>query len=503
MASRTKKVFLNTSFELLLELVTAICSFILPRLILSHFGSSYNGITLSIAQFIGCISLLKSGIGSVTRAALYQPLAQKNYLGISEIVNATQGFMRKVAILFSICCITFACLYPFIVDEDFTWFFSFSLVLIISSSTFAQYFWGLPYQMVLQADQKVYIISIVTIVSTIVNTCIAAIFIFCGFSIHLVKLGSAMVFILPPLFYYFYVKRKYHIDNKITPNYKLISQRWDAFGHQLANFVNTNTDIIIITIILGVKSVSIYAIYYMVADAIKKVVLAFSNGTTAAFGNIIAKEETNILKNRFEQFEVIIFYLSTTLLIITAVLLVPFISLYTEGINDVNYKLPTFSFFVSLSVFLACIKVPYEQLVFAAGKFKQTRNAAFIEAFIHISASVLLALVMGLNGIVIGFIISAIYRITLFHIFLCKDVLPRPYSCLLKKFAYSGLTVIFIVLIVNSVTIPSVDSYYAWIAEAIFVFFIVFIISTILVFVFFKKEMTAIISLISKRIKRR
>ena len=53
--TRSQKAVLNTGFELLLEVVTAICSFILPRLILSHFGSAYNGITSSITQFIGCV----------------------------------------------------------------------------------------------------------------------------------------------------------------------------------------------------------------------------------------------------------------------------------------------------------------------------------------------------------------------------------------------------------------------------------------------------------------
>ena len=57
------------------EMVAVICGLILPRLILSTFGSSYNGITSSITQFLSCVTLLRAGIGGVTRASLYKPLA--------------------------------------------------------------------------------------------------------------------------------------------------------------------------------------------------------------------------------------------------------------------------------------------------------------------------------------------------------------------------------------------------------------------------------------------
>ena len=107
-ASRFKKAMINTVTELILEVVTAICGFILPRLILSHFGSAYNGITQSVSQFISCVALLKSGIGSVTRAALYKPLAEQDSFTLSAVTNATAQYMRRVALIFSVGVIGFA-----------------------------------------------------------------------------------------------------------------------------------------------------------------------------------------------------------------------------------------------------------------------------------------------------------------------------------------------------------------------------------------------------------
>ena len=70
---RTKKAFYNTVSGILYQFVAIICAFVLPRLILSSFGSSYNGIVSSINQFLSWISVLSAGIGGVTRAALYKP----------------------------------------------------------------------------------------------------------------------------------------------------------------------------------------------------------------------------------------------------------------------------------------------------------------------------------------------------------------------------------------------------------------------------------------------
>ena len=76
---RTKKALMNTVALLIYQIVAAICGLILPRLILSSFGSNYNGIVSSINQFINCVVLLRSGVGAVTRFALYKPLSEKNF----------------------------------------------------------------------------------------------------------------------------------------------------------------------------------------------------------------------------------------------------------------------------------------------------------------------------------------------------------------------------------------------------------------------------------------
>lgn len=502
-SSRSKKAFRNTVCQLLLEAITAVCGLILPRLILSHFGSTYNGIVQSISQFISCIAILKSGIGSVTRAALYKPLAKNDNIGISEIINATEQFMRRIAVIFGTFVLIFACIYPLIVSEDFSWFFAFTLVLVLSISTVAQYFFGITYQMLIEADQNNYIIAIAQMISIVVNTAISALLIVLGFSIHVVKLGSAIVFIIPPVFYLVYARKKYGIDKKVPANTKLIAQRWDAFGHQLANFINNNTDIIVATVFLGVREVSVYAVYSMISSNIRKIVNSVSSGTTAAFGNMIARNEDSILKKRFEQYELLTFLVCYILFTSAAILFIPFVAIYTKGVTDVNYIRYGLAVCFCMAEFFACIKLVYENVVFAAGKFKQTKKTAYAEAIINIIISIILVQFIGLSGILIGTICAGVFRTLMYNVYASRNIVHRSSWRILQKIIYVVICVAVSSYIAWLLSFGKVNTISAWVVCA----FVITILSTIIgitfSYLFFRDDTKALFNMVIRVLKRK
>lgn len=137
---RSKKAILNIIVSLLLQVVTLICGFIVPKLIITKFGSDVNGLVSSIAQFLAYISLLEAGFGPVVKAALYKPIANKDKKQIENILKASEKFFRVIALIFVIYLIILAFVYPTIVNTKFSFFYTMSLVVIISISTFAEYF---------------------------------------------------------------------------------------------------------------------------------------------------------------------------------------------------------------------------------------------------------------------------------------------------------------------------------------------------------------------------
>ncbi len=208
------------------ELVALICGLILPRVILLHFGSAYNGIVNSVAQFLSFSTVLRSGLGSVTHAALYKPLAEKNETIVSEIIAATDRFMKKVGIVLAVLIVVFALIYPFAVIDEFDYLFSFSLVLIIGISTFAENMFSVKYKILLQADQKYYVQTLATIATQVLSTAVSVALIYMNCSIHIVRLGGAVSYFTTPLFLAGYVRKHYNINWKAKPNNVALRQRW-------------------------------------------------------------------------------------------------------------------------------------------------------------------------------------------------------------------------------------------------------------------------------------
>ena len=131
---RTKNILFSIGAGFLYEIVSLLCGLVSQRLILSNFGSAYNGITQSITQFVSYIELMKAGIGGVTLAALYKPLAENDFKEVSEIIASSQKFMKRIAVIFVLFVIGVAIIYPTFIVKDFDWWFTASLIFIISST---------------------------------------------------------------------------------------------------------------------------------------------------------------------------------------------------------------------------------------------------------------------------------------------------------------------------------------------------------------------------------
>ena len=67
-SSRGRKLAYNTTTSLLLQLISIVSGFIVPRLILGTYGSNVNGLVNSVTQFLGVITLLDLGVGAVVQS---------------------------------------------------------------------------------------------------------------------------------------------------------------------------------------------------------------------------------------------------------------------------------------------------------------------------------------------------------------------------------------------------------------------------------------------------
>lgn len=498
---RIKYAIKNVSMSFILQAVTLICGFIIPKLILSNYGSNVNGLVTSITKFLAYISLLELGFGPVVKSVLYKPIAKKNRDEIEKILKASDKFFKRLAYIFIIYIILLCFVLPVITAKEFSIEFTMPLVIIIGISTFAEYFFGMTYKLYLQAEQKTYVISVIQISTLVLNTITTIVLIKMGASIHIVKLVTAMIFVARPIFQNVYVKKKYNINlRNVEDDYK-INQKWDGMAQHFAYVIHSNADIVILTLCSTMAEVSVYYVYLLITASIKSILQSFSNGIDATFGDIIARDEIEKLNKSFRAYEILFYTVVTILFSATAILIVPFVKVYTAGIHDANYIRPVFAYIMVISEFIWAIREPYNMLIKVAGHFKQTKMGAWIEAIVNVVISIALVWKYGLVGIAIGTLVAMTIRGIEFMYYTSKHIFKRS---LKYNFKYVFIIVIesLVILALNHL-LPKIEviSYLSWIKIAIPVTIISIIVVVGINLIAYKNEVSEIKRLIYARLK--
>jgi len=486
---RGKRALKNIFASIIQNLVVILCGFIVPKLIITHYGSNVNGLINSITQFLAYISLLDTGIGAVVKSKLYKPIANNDKHEIENILGAISKFYKVLAGIFLVYIIGLCFVYPMLVNKEFDNLFTISLLVIISFSTMAEYLFGLTYSIFLQADQKTYINVYFRIITIILNTIGTVALVLIGTNILLVKMLSSIFFVLRPLTLKLFVNKKYNFNIKNADKDYKLENKWDGLAQHIASVVHGNTDIAVLTIFSNLIEVSVYSIYAMVISGVKNFVEALIGGIDATFGDMIAKNEKQALNDSFRLYETLYITIVTIVFSCTLILIVPFVKIYTSGITDADYIRPTFSFFIVIAEFMHVLRLPYINLTYAAGHFKQTMIGAWFEAISNIVISIILVFKFGIIGVAIGTLFAMSIRTIEFNYHSSKYILNRNVvNSFLKPFL-SIIEIIIMFIIFNSISIIKIDSYITWIIYALIIFITSVIFVILINFIFYKNDM--------------
>ncbi|WP_289220378.1 lipopolysaccharide biosynthesis protein [Ileibacterium valens] len=499
--TRSKKLLLNSITSLIFQLVSLICGFILPRMFLTYYGSSVNGLVSSITQFLGFVSLAECGVGAVVQSSLYKPLADNNRDQISRICISSERFFRKIAYILLVYVVILMIFYPMVTLDSFSYGYTMLLIAVISISSFAQYYIGMTYRLLLNADQLGFIQFTIQTIALLLNTAAGILLMKNGFSIQIVKLTTSLIFLMQPLLISAIARRKYHIDRKLVLTEEPIKQKWNGLAQHIAAVVLANTDVAVLTLLSTLKNVSIYAVYNLVVTGLKQLIVSLVNGTQAMFGNMLAKNEMQKLLKTFDAYEWIVHTLVTFVFSVTMILIVPFVRVYTKDVTDANYIVPVFAFFITLAQVSYCLRIPYNTMVLAAGHYRQTQASAILEALINVGVSVVFVYSFGLVGVAIGTLMAMVYRTCYLVYYLSKNILKRNQMIFYRHIFVDAL-IMTLVLLGSRFFILSKITYAGWILMAVQAGVYGLIIVLVVNFIFYKQTMKESLDFLFKRFRK-
>ena len=504
MESRSKKFFYNTLFTALLQVVNVVAALIVPRFMLQFYGSEINGLVTSITQFINYFNLVETGLSAAAIFALYKPLAEGDDRRTSEIVSASRRFYMQAGWVFTALTVVLSLLYPLYIGTDtLSYPETAALVLALGAGGFLEFFTMAKYRVLLTADQKTYVISLISILQVALQTALIAVLSALGASVLVARASAIAALLLRSVLLLLYCRRRYpRVDYYAKPDMGALDKRWDAMFLQVLGAIHQGATVILLTLFArDLTLVSVFSVFNIVVMGLNSVLGIFNSGLAASFGEVIVKDEREVLKKAYREFESGFYSVISFVFAVSFVMIQPFVDLYTLNIHDANYHQPLVGFLVILNTYLYHLKTPQGMLVISAGMYRETRWRTLTQGLIALVGGAILARPLGLVGILIAAAASNLYRDLDLWFFNAARITHTPVRDTLLGVARSVATVVLSVLPFRFVTV-SPDSWLSWIVWAVVASLWAGAVTLILMLVFDRATLRGILARLGRMLRR-
>ncbi|WP_310549780.1 lipopolysaccharide biosynthesis protein [Paenibacillus glufosinatiresistens] len=422
---RTRRSLLNLALGLGSQLITIVLSFFIPRLLMVNYGSEANGLVSSVIQIIAYLSLLEAGVGSASLQALYKPIAQGDRSSINGILSATALYYRKTGFYYMLAVIGIALVYPLAVESGFAAWQVMGIVLFNGLGGAINYYYQGKFRIYLMAEGKSYIDTSVVTVGNILNSLLRIVLLMQTADIVLVQAVFFAVTLLQMVVFHLYKKRHYGwMEFDRTPDLASIGQKNFVLLHELSYMIFRNTDVLILTFFTNLKVVSVYVMYNMVFNIVDNIVNTVNGSVKFALGQSFHEERSRFLK-LYDAYELYFMSFVFSVLTVTYVVMLPFITLYTAGVNDTQYVLYWLPVLFVAQKLLVNARSSANNVINIAGHFKNTLSRSLLESGINLGASLVLVHFMGIYGVLLGTILALVYRSADIVIYANRRLLDR------------------------------------------------------------------------------
>ena len=465
------------TLNLIITLLISISSFLLNKYFTNYLGMKNLGMMKLFTQLLAYLNLAEIGLASASTYALYKPLAEKNYKQISIVINTITSLYNKIFLFILIIGLSLSPMIPFfikdkIIDKNIYLYWSLYVISTALNYSFVKY------SVLFTADQKFGFVRLVQGGSKI----------FCQLLqiLVIIKLQSFLIFILLLILdnviqyifykihykkYYLYIYKTEVKDKSITKNLK------NLFWHKIAGLIVFNTDLILISKFISLEIVGIYASYQMVIQMIMTIINIVLNVLRPKIGKYIAENKKEKIFYYWKNLNILFLFVSILFSFCTYKLVNDFVILWLGK----QFVLTIFSVkLIMANFFVLCFRGITDIFKDGSGFFDDI-YLPILEAMINFVISIILVNYMGLNGVIIGTIVSNILIICIAKPIL---VFKRCFNKELKGYikTYGNYLILITIsllscnFIMKFITVKNINSWFDWIINGITVGSITFIV---------------------------
>jgi O-antigen/teichoic acid export membrane protein len=465
---RREKSLKNTVISLASEILVVAVSFFLPRALILNYGSETNGLISSLQQFIQYFTLLEAGLYGAAVYALYKPIANGDKEQIGSILTSINRTYKKLGYIYIVVTIAASVIYPYAVAAtQYPKYIVSLLFCLIGMNGATQLLFIGKYKALLNASQNSRYISIGNSITTCIFSVILIASSYLKFPIIVSVSIATLAYIVRAVYFYVVIRKLFPHDIfnyiKEKESLKLENQR-EVFIQQILSLIVMNSCTLVMLLTKAdMKEISVYTTYNIVLSAVLMITNAVNSGVSASFGDLIAKDDKELLKYVYYEYEVVFQIIWSVIISCLTVLFLPFIKLYASDLTDAQYVRPLLCYLFSLLGGIWIIRNQQSVVIVAAGKFKEIQKGSIIEAFLTLSLTIIGLIIMGIEGMMIGWIISAFYRAFDFMLFNNRALIKSSLKLTCKIILISILSVVVTNIIALGIqSIININSYLKW-----------------------------------------
>lgn len=410
---RRKSAFKNSSFAIIQKIVEIVLSFIYRTVFINTLGVTYLGISGLFTNIFSILSLMELGIGSSIVFLMYKPIADKDNKTLKSLLKIYSKFYNIVAFLVALVGIVLIPFLPNIIKNYNAININLIPIYLLTLSSIVASYFAAYKRSLLEADQKAYMNSINYSIFNIIGTTLrmALLLLYKNYIICLI--ANLLMVILSNVSIsrkvdkiYPFIKEKKIIKLQKEKVKEIYARMRAATMHQVGNAVANSKDSIVIAGLIGINTVGIYSNYIMMTTIIYTMFSLVFCSITANVGNMKLEENNDKSISVYNRLFMLNFYMYFIACSTFCAIINNFIKVW---IGD-SFIFPSMTvILITLSLYVSGMRHTQVTFINSSGLNYNTRYKAIIEAVINIVVSIVLCKMIGINGAILGTIISFVF----------------------------------------------------------------------------------------------
>lgn len=424
--SRTKNSLINICTGFFGQFFQLLISFI-NRIIFVHcLSQAYLGINGLFTNVLSMLSLAELGIGSAISYALYAPLAKKDDSKISALMHMYAKAYRIIGIIVGLIGTVFIPFLKYIISDPGNIHENITLIyLLFLFNTVTSYFYSYKCTLI-TADQKNYIISIISYGVTFVQTIIQIVILLVSKNFILYLVAQSVGTFLTNYLISWKANKMYPVLKEKNPPELSSKDKHNLFKNikalmitKVSGVLVNSTDNIIISATkgLGLVSTGLASNYTLLISILNSILNQIFTGITASVGNLNASEDSRTRKEFFNVVNLLNYLLFSWCAI-------SFIFLSTDLVRIVFGNKYVLSMPIVVIIAVNFYTVGMQSAIWTykstLGLFDYGKYLILLTGIINIILSIILGQKLGLFGIFLATFISR----------LCTNIWYDPYAVL-------------------------------------------------------------------------